>query len=83
MLRVGSDALLAWFAAERDWTLAAAAQRFGAAATVTLALFAGLVVHDETCIVLPVLTFAAEAFAIALLRQWHGEPALHLASRSA
>lgn len=73
MLRVGSDALLAWFAAERDWRRVAAAQRLGAAATVTLALFAGLVVLDETCAVLPAVTFAIQALAITLLRQWHGE----------
>jgi hypothetical protein len=73
LLRVGSDALVAWFAAERDWTRTAAAQRFGAAATVTLALFAGLVVHDETCLVLPALTLAVEALAVALLRRWHGK----------
>ena len=73
MLRVGSDALVAWFAAERDWTRAGAAQCFGAAATVTLALFAGLIVLDETCVVLPVVTFAVEALAVSLLRQWHFE----------
>ncbi|WP_137897112.1 hypothetical protein [Sphingomonas sp. 2SG] len=73
MLRVGSDALVAWFAAERDWTRAAAAQRFGAAATVTLALFAGMVVQDETCLVLPALTLVVEAVAVALLRQLYGE----------
>lgn len=83
MLRVGSDVLLAWFTAERDWTRAAAAQRFGAAATVTLALFAGVVVHDETCIVLPGLTIAVEALAVALLRHWHGEAEPHPAGRSA
>lgn len=73
LLRVGGDVLVAWFAAERDWTRAADAQRFGAAATVTLALFAGMIVHDETCLVLPVLTFAVQALAVALLRKWHGE----------
>jgi len=73
MLRVGSDTLVAWFAAERDWSRAAAALRWGAAATVALALFAGLIVLDETCAVLPASTFGVEALVIALLRRWHGE----------
>jgi uncharacterized membrane protein YphA (DoxX/SURF4 family) len=73
MLRVGADILVAWFAAERDWRRAAAAQRWAAAATLTLAMLAGLVVLDETCAVLPAFTFAVEALAITLLRQWHGE----------
>lgn len=73
MLRVSSDTLVAWFAAERDWSRAAAALRWAAAATVALALFAGLIVVDVTCAVLPAFTFAVEALAIALLRRWHGE----------
>lgn len=82
MLRVASDTLVAWFAAERDWSRAAAALRWAAAATVALALFAGLIVLDETCAVLPTLTFAVEALAIALLRQWHSEVGDASATRS-
>ena len=73
LLRVASDVLSAWFACERDWIRAAAAQRFGAATTITLALFAGLVFLDETCLVVPVLSFAIELLAITLLRQWHDD----------
>lgn len=75
LVRVSSDLLVAWFATERDWHHSAAAQRLGAAATVTLALFAGLIVSDETCLVLPVVSLPVELFAVALLRRWHEEAA--------
>ncbi|MBB3695675.1 hypothetical protein [Sphingomonas sp. BK580] len=72
LLRVGSDVLVAWFAAERDWARTAAAQRFGAATTVTLATSAGLILLDGTCALLPALTLAIEALAVASLRRLHG-----------
>ncbi|WP_277978955.1 hypothetical protein [Sphingomonas phyllosphaerae] len=71
LLRIASDVLVAWFAAERDWTRTAAAQRFGAAATVTLATSAGLILLDGTCVLLPALTLVIEAVAIAVLRRLH------------
>jgi len=73
LLRIASDLVVAWSAAERDWNRAAAAQCFSAAATVTLALFAGVVVMDESCVILPVASFAVELVAVALLRRWHDE----------
>ncbi|QQN75334.1 hypothetical protein [Croceicoccus sp. YJ47] len=71
LLRVGGLMLVAWFVVEADWDRAAAIQRAGAAATVTLALFAAIVVADFTCVVLPVLALCAEMLSIALLRRWH------------
>ncbi|MBB3350037.1 hypothetical protein [Sphingomonas sp. BK069] len=72
LLRIASDVLAAWFAAERDWTRTAAAQRFGAATTLTLATSAGLVLLDPTCALLPVLTLVLDVLAIALLRRLYG-----------
>jgi hypothetical protein len=73
LLRVAGDLMAAWFAVERDWNRAAAAQCFGAATTVTLALFAGVVVLDERCVVLPVFSFAVELLAIAVLRHCYDD----------
>ncbi|MBW6530403.1 hypothetical protein KZ820_06620 [Sphingomonas sp. RRHST34] len=69
LLRIASDVLAAWFAAERDWTRTAAAQRFGAATTLTLATSAGLVLLDATCALLPALTLVLDVLAVALLRR--------------
>jgi hypothetical protein len=77
LLRIASDALVAWFAVERDWGRAAAALSSGAAATITLALFAGIAMLDETCVIMPAFTFAIELLAVAMLHRWHdqaGEP---------
>lgn len=73
LLRVGSDVLVAWSAVERDWGRAAAALRFGAAATITLALFAGIAFLDETCVVLPVCTLVVELLVLVVLQRVHGE----------
>lgn len=72
LLRTASDVLVAWFAAERDWARTAAAQRFGAATTITLATSAGLILLDATCVLLPALTLMIETLAIAVLRRSHG-----------
>ena len=71
LLRVVGLVLVAWFSAEADWNKAAAIQRFNAAVTTTLALFAAIVVADFTCVVLPLLALGAEFMALALLRRWH------------
>jgi hypothetical protein len=73
LLRTSGDILVAWFVAERNWACAAAALRFCAAATITLALFAGLVVLEETCLVLPTVIFAIELLAVGLLQRWHDD----------
>lgn len=72
LLRIASDVLVAWFAAEGDWARTAAAQRFGAATTITLATSAGLILLDATCVLLPALTLMIETLAIAVLRRLHG-----------
>ncbi|MBW6527914.1 hypothetical protein KZ813_13805 [Sphingomonas sp. RHCKR7] len=71
LLRIASDVLVAWFAAERNWTRTAAAQRFGAATTVTLAISASLILLDWTCVLLPALTLVIDGFAITVLRRLH------------
>ena len=63
--------LVAWFVVESDWQRVAAAQRFGAALIVTLALFTGIIVLEETSVVLPVAAFAIELFATTALVRWH------------
>ena len=63
--------LVAWFVVESDWQRVAVAQRFGAALIVTLALFTGIIVLEETSLVLPVAAFAIELFATTALSRWH------------
>ena len=70
-VRVIGLLLVAWFVADADWNRAGAIQRADAAATTTLALFAGAVVADFTCVVVPLLALGIEVLSIALLRRWH------------
>ena len=74
LLRVAGLVLVAWFAVEAEWDKAAAIQRAGAAATITLTLLAGIVVADFTCIILPTFALGVEVLATVMLRRWHEGP---------
>ena len=63
--------LVAWYVVERDWARVAATQRFGAALITTLALFTGVIVREETCVILPLAAFAIELCALTALTRWH------------
>lgn len=71
LLRVVFLVLVAWFAVEADWDRAAAMQRAGAAATITLTIFAAVVVADFTCVVLPIAALGIEFMTVSLLKRWH------------
>lgn len=73
LLRAACLVLVAWFAVEADWDRVAAIQRLGTAATITLTLFAAIVVADFTCVILPLLALGIEFLSITLLRHWHSK----------
>ena len=71
VLRIFGLILAAWFVVEADWDRAAAVQRAGASATITLALFSSVAFADFTCAVLPLLAVGVELLSIPLLQRWH------------
>ncbi len=63
--------VVAWFVVERDWARVGMAQRFGAAVITTLAMFAGVIVREESCLILPVATLTIELLATVAVARYH------------
>ena len=62
---------LAWWMLDRDWARVAAANRFGAAIAMTLAIVTSCAVLDPTRLLLPIMLLAAEMGMILALMRWH------------
>jgi hypothetical protein len=62
---------LAWSLVERDWSHAAAAQRFNAAAVTTLVILNALLALDMTSMLLPVGATVTEVLVVQTLAWWH------------
>lgn len=69
---IAGHLLMPWFLLDRDWARVAVLARLNAAATATLFLFTGILVLDETYMLLPAAGLAIEVCAIAILFRWHG-----------
>jgi len=69
---VAGHLLMPWFLLDRDWARVAVLARLNAAATATLFLFTGILVLDETYMLVPAAGLAIELLAIAILFRWHG-----------
>jgi len=63
--------LLAWSLVERDWSRAAAAQRFNAAAVTTLVMLNALLALDMAPMLLPVVGLVTEVLVVQALAWWH------------
>ena len=66
-LRLGS----AWAMLDRNWTRVAAFERLSVAATITLAVLAGLATLDAACTVLPATVLVVEISAFFALARLH------------
>jgi hypothetical protein len=71
-LRLGT----AWAMLDRDWARVAAVARLNAAATVTLAVLAGLATLDLACALLPATALVVEIPALLLLARLHARASL-------
>lgn len=61
----------AWAMLDRNWTRMAALERLSVAATITLAVLAGLSLLDAACAVLPAAALVVEIAALAALARVH------------
>lgn len=72
LLLIVSHLRIAWALLERDWGRVADTARLTASATLTLALFSGLVFQSGTGLAHAAMVLV-ELMAIAVLAQWHDE----------
>lgn len=67
----GCELRIAWMTLDRDWDGVAAANRFGAAAMVTLAVVTSCAAVDPLALAMPALALAIRAALIGALADWH------------